>query len=278
MAKNRKFRLALVDDLTQDHLWKIHFSKLGITVVAVSAVLFLFFVAYALIAFTPIRTLVPGYPDQETRAAAASNAWKIDSLEREMRRFDIYSENLRRVLAGEETVRLDSLIARIEAGERPDAPETLAAREAELRSEVLEAESQQPQSTAEETPLPLEGLSFFTPAPGVIAHAFDRNTHPSLDISVASGSSVHAVLDGTVVLGLWDDEYGYTIVLQHPGDLLSVYRRCSAMTRHAGDIVKAGAPIAITGAATDESEPQDILRFELWYRGAPVNPALYLHF
>lgn len=274
--QKRKFRLALVDDLTQDHLWKIHFTKLGITVAIVAAVVFLFFAVYSLIAFTPIRTLIPGYPDEQTRSAATANAYKIDSLEREIQRWDLYSENLRRVLSGEETLRLDSLFTRIGEDEVQPTPEALSAREAELRSDILAAESQPAGSG--ETPLPLEGLSFFTPAPGVVTRGFDRNTHPSLDITVPSGSPVHAVLDGTVVLSEWDDEFGYSLVLQHEGDLISVYRRCGAITRHAGDIVKAGTPIALTGAASDESEPQDILLFELWHKGVPVNPALYIHF
>ena len=273
----RKFRLALVDDLTQDHLWKIHFTKLGLGVAIASAVILLFILFWCLVAFTPVRTLGPGDPDQQTRAAAATNAATIDSLEYEITKWNLYSENLRRVLSGEETLPLDSLFTRIrEDGAVPVATEALKESEQSLRSDILEAEAQP--AAQEGTPLPLEGLHFFTPAPGVVTRGFERNFHPGLDITVAAGSPVHAVLDGTVVLDQWDDEFGYTLVLQHEGDLVSVYRRCATATRHGGDSVKAGTPIALTGSASDSGEAQDILRFELWHHGTPVDPALYIHF
>ena len=104
-GKKRKFRLALVDDLTQDHIWKVHFTKLGLGVIIASLVILLFILFWCLVAFTPVRTLVPGYPDEQTRAAAATNAAKIDSLEYEITKWNLYSENLRRVLSGEESAR-----------------------------------------------------------------------------------------------------------------------------------------------------------------------------
>ena len=276
-AGKRKFRLALVDDLTQDHLWKIHFTKLGITVAIASVVILMFILFWCLVAFTPIRTLVPGYPDQQTRAAAATNAAKIDSLEYEITKWNLYSENLRRVLSGEETLPLDSLFTRVrEDAAAPVGTEALKESEASLRSDILAAETRP--ATQEESPRPLEGLHFFTPAPGVVTRGFERNFHPGLDITVAPTSPVHAVLDGTVLLAQWDDEFGYTLVLQHENDLVSIYRRCATVTRHGGDAVKAGTPIALTGSASDSGEAQDILRFELWHRGTPVDPALYIHF
>ena len=156
------------------------------------------------------------------------------------------------------------------------ATPALKKSEESLRSDILAAEAKP--AAQEDAPRPLEGLNFFTPAPGVVTRGFERNFHPGLDITVPAGSPVHAVLDGTVLLAQWDDEFGYTLVLQHEGDLVSVYRRCAAVTRHGGDTVKAGTPIALTGSASDSGEPQDILRFELWHRGAPVDPALYIHF
>lgn len=276
-GKKRKSRLALVDDLTQDHIWKVHFTKLGLGVIIASLVILLFILFWCLVAFTPVRTLVPGYPDEQTRAAAATNAAKIDSLEYEITKWNLYSENLRRVLSGEETLPLDSLFTRIrEESAAPVATPALKKSEESLRSDILAAEAKP--AAQEDAPRPLEGLNFFTPAPGVVTRGFERNFHPGLDITVPAGSPVHAVLDGTVLLAQWDDEFGYTLVLQHEGDLVSVYRRCAAVTRHGGDTVKAGTPIALTGSASDSGEPQDILRFELWHRGAPVDPALYIHF
>ena len=65
---------------------------------------------YALIALTPLRTTIPGYPDAHFRRVAVENAIKIDSLESAITRWKLYSENLSRVLSGDKTLDLDSLL------------------------------------------------------------------------------------------------------------------------------------------------------------------------
>ena len=112
-ALRKKFHLALYDDLTHDHIWKIHFTKIGITITIIAVLIVLVALTYVVIAYTPIRTLIPGYPDEKTRRVAVTNAVKIDSLEYEIRKYDLYAENLRRVLEGEESLSLDSLFTHI---------------------------------------------------------------------------------------------------------------------------------------------------------------------
>ena len=65
---------------------------------------------FAIVAVTPLKTLIPGYPDASTRRVTMQNAVRIDSLEREILHWQLYTENLRRVVAGEEPLKLDSLI------------------------------------------------------------------------------------------------------------------------------------------------------------------------
>lgn len=281
-GRKRKFRLALYDELTEDHIWKFHFTKAGITVSLIALFVLLSFLIYALIAFTPVRTLIPGYPDEHTRRVAATNAMKIDSLEYEIRKWDLYSENLRRVLSGEETLRLDSLYLRLSdrstSAVTAEQEETLRQEETLLLEDVRRAEARENASDPS-APAPLEGLEFFTPvAGGVVTGAFERSSHPYVEITVPSGASVHAVLEGTVILTDWDDEFGYSIAIQHAGDLVSIYRRGGSLTRHAGDAVRAGTPIALTGAATDGAVTEDHLIFELWYRGSAVDPSNYISF
>ena len=99
--KSRSFRLSLVDDLTHRKLWVLHFTKPGFLVTVISAVVVLFAIVYALLAYTPLRTSIPGYPDAHTRRAAIQNAIRIDSLENVISRWELYSENLVRVIGGE---------------------------------------------------------------------------------------------------------------------------------------------------------------------------------
>lgn len=278
-APRRKLRLSLYNELTEDHLWKIRFSKAGLIVTVISIVVALALLLYALIAYTPVRTLIPGYPDEHSRREAAANATRIDSLEYEIRKWDLYSEDLRRVLAGEETLPIDSLYQiRFDRSVSPVEDIQQAALKKEeslLREDVRRADARDASSES----AVLEGLGFFAPvAGGVVTGAFDRNGHPFVDVTVPSGATVYAVLEGTIILTGWDDEYGYSVVIQHEGDLVSVYRQGGSLTRHAGDAVRAGTPIALTGAATDGAASEDHLIVELWHRGAPVDPARYIHF
>ena len=67
---------------------------------------------YCLIAFTPLRNTIPGYPDVQVKKVALANAIKIDSLESVITKWNLYAENLSRVLAGEATVNFDSIVRR----------------------------------------------------------------------------------------------------------------------------------------------------------------------
>ena len=96
---------------------------------------------YCVVAFTPVRTFIPGYPDAHSKRAAIQNAIKIDSLENVIYRWELYSENLRRVVEGREPLKIDSLInvAQTERTAKANASE-LAKKDSLLREVVKEEE------------------------------------------------------------------------------------------------------------------------------------------
>jgi murein DD-endopeptidase MepM/ murein hydrolase activator NlpD len=98
-----------------------------------------------------------------------------------------------------------------------------------------------------------------------------------VDIVSKQNEAIKAVLDGTVILSNWTLETGYVIVIQHPQNIVSVYKHNSAVLKKTGEIVKAGDPIAILGN-TGEMSSGSHLHFELWYNGTPVNPKDYITF
>ena len=95
--KIKHFRLALIDDRTHKQLWTGHFTRTRLVLVAFSFTVVLCAVIYSTIAFTPIRTFIPGYPDARSKRAAIQNAIRVDSLENVILRWELYSENLKRV-------------------------------------------------------------------------------------------------------------------------------------------------------------------------------------
>lgn len=69
-----------------------------------------FAASYCLFAFTPLRATLPWNPGAHARRDAIRNAIMIDSLENIITRWELYTDNLRRSLAGEEGFSADSLL------------------------------------------------------------------------------------------------------------------------------------------------------------------------
>lgn len=283
MSKEKKertsnYRLTLVDDDTHDKLWTRKFNKLNILVTAITSVVVLLTALWCLIAFTPLRTFIPGYPDARTKHDAIQNAIRIDSLENVITKWELYSENLRRVVEGEEPLKIDSLMAeRKQTREITDKDRAgLAMKDSLLRKEVA-AEDKFDVTSGRTKTLPIEGMHFFTPLKGVVSQGYVQALHPYIDITAPNNSVVMSVLDGTVISAGWTDEDGFTIRVQHDGDIISVYKHNQKLMKKTGDKVSAGTPIAVVGG-TGTTADGDHLHFELWHKGEAVDPTKYISF
>jgi murein DD-endopeptidase MepM/ murein hydrolase activator NlpD len=275
--KTSKFRLAVIDDKTHKHLFNLHFTRTSFFVALVSILVVFTALIYSIIAYTPVRTFIPGYPDAHSKRAAIQNAIRIDSLENVIYRWELYSENLRRVVEGEEPLKIDSIINANRSSEAsPEDLADMALRDSLLRQHVKE-EEQFGISARGKRDLPIEGLHFFTPLKGVVSQGYDPAIHPFIDITAPAGSVVKATMDGTVIYDGWSEEAGYTIQIQHDGDIVSIYKHNEKLLKKTGEKVTAGSPIALVGS-TGSLTTGDHLHFELWYKGESVDPTKYINF
>ncbi len=273
--KARNFRLSMVNASTHERLWSLRFSRRTMILAIVSAVLIVVVGLFCLIAYTPIRTFIPGYPDAYTRRQAVQNAQRIDSLETRIIQWQLYSENLRRVVSGQEPIRMDSLILGSRGSSALPSASFLDLRDSLLRADVQAQE--QFGVSSQRRNLPIEAQTFFPPIKGVVSKGFDATVHPWTDITAPAGTMVMSVLDGTVISTGWDQDKGYSIILQHQGDIISIYRNNQKLLHKVGDAVKAGTPVALL-ASSPSLTKGDHLHFELWYGGHPQNPADYISF
>ena len=188
---SNNLRLTLVDDDTHDKLWSRKLTRMGALVTVITVVVVSVSVIFCLIAFTPIRTLIPGYPDARTKHDAIQNAIRIDSLENVIMKWELYSENLRRVVDGQEPLRIDSLMAvRSSAASKAVNPEDIARKDSLLRKEVAEEDKFNIKSSSSRT-LPIEGMHFFTPLKGVVSQGYDKALHPYIDITAPEIGRAH---------------------------------------------------------------------------------------
>ncbi len=276
-SRPTKFRIALIDHYTHQQLASVKISKTGFFIAIVTIIVAFTALIYSVIAYTPVREFIPGYPDAHSKRAALHNAMRIDSLETVIYRWELYSENLRRVVEGQEPLKIDSLInSRQKIGVSNEELAELALKDSLLRQQVRE-EEQFDISERNKRNLPIDGLLFFTPLKGVISQGYDPAIHPYVDVTAPSGSVVKATLDGTVIYDGWSDEDGYTIQLQHDGDIVSIYKHNEKLLKKTGDKVSAGMPIALVGNTGNLSTGEH-LHFELWHKGETVDPTKYISF
>ncbi|MBR4298092.1 MAG: M23 family metallopeptidase [Bacteroidales bacterium] len=274
--RHSRLRLMISDDKTHQHLFKLHFTRTGFVVGAVSGTIVFAALIFIIIAYTPLKTFIPGYPDARSKRAAIQNAIRIDSLENVIYRWELYSENLKRVMEGEDPLKIDSLINDGIKNNSAADMKKLAEKDSILREHVRQ-EEEFGISDRDKRNLPIEGLHFFTPLKGVISEGYDPAVHPFVDITAPSGSVVKATLDGTVIYAGWSEEAGYTIQLQHDGDIVSIYKHNEKLLKTTGDKVSAGSPIALVGN-TGNLSTGDHLHFELWHKGETVDPTKYINF
>lgn len=276
--QTRSFRLALVDAVSHERIWSFRYTRTAMIIAIVSTVVIVFVGTYCLIAFTPIRSFIPGYPGAISRRQAVQNALRIDSLETRILQWELYAENLRRVVAGAEPIRLDSLLLPGQGATREEVDARyLALRDSMLRADVQSEERFGVDAATTRRDLPIEAQSFFPPVKGVVSTSFDRAIHPWIDVTAPAGSMVMAVQDGTVFYTGWEEEDGYILAIQHPGNLLSIYKHNEKLLRKAGDAVKAGTPVGVLASSTSLTKG-DHLHFELWYEGVAADPLQYIKF
>jgi murein DD-endopeptidase MepM/ murein hydrolase activator NlpD len=276
--KTTHFRLSLLDAKTHQQLKSVRFTRTSFIITIVCAFVIFCAAIYSLIAFTPIRTFIPGYPDETTKRVAIQNAIKADSLERIIIKWELYSENLRRVLEGEASPSSIDSLMKESSRTVEDAKDysVLKLQDSLLRSNVME-EEMFAVADKNKRSLPIEGMHFFTPVKGIITQGYDPAIHPFVDIAATEGTVVNAIADGTVIYTGWSEETGYTIQIQHDAEVISIYKHNEKLINNIGDKVTAGAPIALVGnTGTLSTGPH--LHFELWYRGESMDPTKHINF
>jgi len=287
MAKNDKkkrnwrdkYRFSVINDTTFEETWRIRLTKYNAFLLITALVLFIIAATTSLIAFTNLREFIPGYPDVIMRRNILVSAIRLDSLEKELALRDKYFANLNAIISGNEPVDLYSIqdtsgnYKSISFGNSPEDSALRARVEQEEKFNLTLG------PTPAESVTSLAGLHFFPPVKGIISARFDlRTKHYGTDIVTKPKSTVSAVLDGTVILTGWTMETGYVIEIQHPNNIVSVYKHNASLLKETGDLVRAGEPVSIVGDSGELYTSGPHLHLEIWYKGTPLDPEKHIFF
>jgi murein DD-endopeptidase MepM/ murein hydrolase activator NlpD len=98
--------------------------------------------------------------------------------------------------------------------------------------------------------------------------------HRGVDVSAATGTPVHPVLDGRVRFAGVMSGYGSVIWVDHGESLLTLYAHLSEVQVRAGQTVSQRDVIGRTGMSGNAQAPH--LHLEIWRWGREVDPVPFL--
>lgn len=273
-----KFRLVIMNDETLEERASLTLSPLNVFVFTGTLIISLITITIYTIAFTPLREYIPGYTDVSVRRSALESYRKTDSLQRQLASQELFLQNMKNLFSGniDKSVNIDTM----QSLQLYDTIHALKHSEDDsfIRSEIEKQDKFNLSIGPETNAGSISSFFFFTPVKGKLTTTFTPlDKHYGVDIVAAPDAVIKSTLDGTVVMADWTSQTGYVIAIQHNNNLFSIYKHNSALMKAVGNIVKAGDVIAIIGN-TGELTTGPHLHFELWYNGAPVNPADYISF
>ena len=226
-----------------------------------------------LIAFTPLKELIPGYASSRLRRDAIELALKTDSLQAELQRNERYLTGVQRILQGEV---IDSVIQEITTDDTTSITAVSLSNPSSEDSAFREWVEEENAFTLSQQSPELGIPQLIAPLDGILTSGFDRTTgHFAVDIAAAANTPIKSCYEGTIVFADWTSETGHIILVQHENNLLSAYKHNSALLKEVGDFVRSGEAIAIIGNSGENSTGPH-LHFELWYEGAPINPENFI--
>ena len=274
-----KYRFSVINDHTFEEVWRIRLTRYNAFLLITFLVVFIIGSTASLISFTNLREFIPGYPDVTMRRNILISAIRLDSLDKELALRDRYFANLNAIISGKQP---DELFLHQDTTQNYKTIKfNTNAEDSALRARV-ESEERYNLTlgpVAPETVSSLAGLHFFPPVKGIVSGRYDiRTKHFGTDIVTQPKAVVSSALDGTVIFTGWTMETGFVIEVQHPNNIVSVYKHNATLLKETGDLVKAGEAISIVGDSGEIYTSGPHLHFEIWYKGSPLDPEKHILF
>ena len=221
----------------------------------------------------------PRYAEMEANRQVLNLTLMLDSLQNEVQIKNNYIQNVKYILEGQN---LDSLFSSNKVlststlGDINLSP-ALSPLDSQFRAEYESSDLGLVSLNFNRSEDELREIVFFTPLEGIITNNFDpKEDHFGIDIVSQENEPIKALADGFVIMASWTLDGGYVLVIQHSGNLISIYKHNSELLKSVGNFVESGEIVAIIGN-TGELTSGPHLHFELWFKEQAVNPEDYVN-
>jgi murein DD-endopeptidase MepM/ murein hydrolase activator NlpD len=288
LFSNWKTRYRFSINAEENHEEKFNFiltPQRIIVVTATAAVLLIAFTAF-IISVTPLKYYIPGYTSLEEHRMYLQVSAQVDSISQLVKQNQQYLDNFYNVInekniEDENSVVMDkSRMASHELKERNDE-EMEAMREVDMQANDLLTNYLRTEEENSKLPVShradISNIMLSAPATGILIQGFDlARNHYGIDIQNKKNTVITSVAEGIIIYTGFDPTNGNTIVIQHPGNIISIYKHNEVLLKSVGARVNMGEAIAKMGSSGQGRMIDSHLHFELWYNGFPVNPLDYI--
>jgi murein DD-endopeptidase MepM/ murein hydrolase activator NlpD len=244
----------------------------------------IFFAVMFVVSLFLVKTILakwfdPKYAQMENNKRLDELATKVDSLALEDKRKDIFISNFQRVLSGDTSSVGHPLPSEANENQVLNKPANLKLAPADSAfRKSFEGSDLSVISLTNAKVHELQETFFFSPIAGFISDHYDvKKGHFGVDIVSKTNEPVKCVADGTVIFSSWTQDSGYVIMIQHRGNLTSVYKHNAELLKKVGTFVNAGEIISIVGNSGELTNGPH-LHLELWYNGNSLNPEEFVTF
>lgn len=267
----KRYRLSFINENTFNEVWTINMTQTKVVLSIILIIISISCVMATLIAFTPIRTLLPGYLKMSQRQENIVNSMMLDSLTTRVNINNAYLSNITDILLDNvvaETINIpnDSTINVIPI-------DSIMGASAAERQFIQQFEAEERFNLSVLSPLVAEGMLFYAPVTGATIVGNENELETTLSLVVPALAPVSSIYGGTVIDTYYDVEKGNVVIIQHPNDFLSKYIGVGELLCGVGAKVVTGQRI---GIISRQSQPQ--FSFELWHKGTALPPLDYIAF
>ncbi len=259
-------------------------SKFNVFILVSFFTILLGFLTFALISYSSLKNLIPGYPNptqqQEIKNKSIIIDQKLTELLSKTEKEKSYINNVMQILNGSIPINeKDTSWKKIKPNANSNTNE-ISSSEKSMREKVQNREKFDidviPGGALKSEVLP--ELLLFPPIKGEITNKMNISSgHFGVDIIAPKNEAVSSILNGTIIYHNWSPTDGHVVHIQHKKNLISIYKHNSEILKEIGDFVESGEPIAIVGNSGEHSTGPH-LHFELWHNGYPLDPEIFIKF